>query len=138
LPHWPPAQAHALVLRVTRADRLYTGFDLSTLGAELKPDRVVTAADLARDDLALPEFYGTDMLLPEGKTPAHLGQAVAILIFHDFTRFRFAKSKLQLARSAHRRRSCTPCSMRCRAAADGRAGAQPRHQADWRDAYPVR
>ena len=23
-------------------------------------------------------------------------------------------------------------------AADGRAGAQPRHQADWRDAYPVR
>jgi hypothetical protein len=35
------------------------------------------------------------MLLPEGKTPAYLGQAVAILIFHDFTRFRFAKSRLQ-------------------------------------------
>ena len=95
MPHWPPAQGHALVLRVTKADRLYTGFDISTLGAELQPDRVVTAVDLARDDLALPEFYGTDMLLPEGKTPAYLGQAVAILIFHDFTRFRFAKSKLQ-------------------------------------------
>ena len=51
MPHWPPAQAHALVLRVTKADRLYTGFDISILGAELKPDRVVTAADLARDDL---------------------------------------------------------------------------------------
>jgi hypothetical protein len=95
MPHWPPAQAHALVLRVTKADRLYTGFDISILGAELKPDRVVTAADLARDDLALPEFYGIDMLLPEGKTPAYLGQAVAILIFHDFTRFRFAKEKLR-------------------------------------------
>src|SRR5262245_2264292 len=35
------------------------------------------------------------MLLPEGKTPAYLGQAVAILIFHDFVRFRFAKEKLQ-------------------------------------------
>jgi hypothetical protein len=91
MPHWPPAQAHALVLRVTKADRLYTGFDISTLGTDLKPDRVVTAADLARDGLALPEFYGTDMLLPEGKTPAYLGQAVAILIFHDFVRFRLPK-----------------------------------------------
>ena len=35
------------------------------------------------------------MLLPEGKTPAYLGQAVAILIFQDFARFRFAKDKLQ-------------------------------------------
>ena len=35
------------------------------------------------------------MLLPEGKTPAYLGQAVAILIYHDFARFRFAKEKLQ-------------------------------------------
>src|ERR1700761_6250761 len=51
MPHWPRAQAHALVLRVTKADRLYTGFDISTLGAELEPERVVTAADLARDGL---------------------------------------------------------------------------------------
>ena len=80
MPHWLPAQAHALVLRVTHADRLYTGFDISMLGTELKPDRVITAADLTRDGLALPEFYGTDMLLPEGKTPAYLGQAVAILV----------------------------------------------------------
>jgi CO/xanthine dehydrogenase Mo-binding subunit len=95
LPHWPQQQAHALMLRVTMADRLYTGFDLSMLGADLKPDRVVTAADLARDGLAFPDFYGTDMLLPEGKTPAYLGQAVAMVIFHDFARFRFAKEKLQ-------------------------------------------
>ena len=42
-----------------------------------------------------PHFYGDDMLLPEGQTPAYLGQAVAILIYHDFARFRFAKYKLQ-------------------------------------------
>jgi CO/xanthine dehydrogenase Mo-binding subunit len=95
MPHWPQQQAHALVLRTTLADRLYAGFDLSVLGSDLKPDRVVTAAELARDGLAFPAFYGEDMLLPTDKTPAYLGQAVAILIFHDFARFRFAKEKLQ-------------------------------------------
>ena len=97
LPHWPQQQAHSLVLRTTFADRLYAGFDLSILGNDLKPDRVVTAVDLARDGLGFPDFYGEDMLLPEGKTPAYLGQAVAMLIFHDFARFRFAKEKLQFS-----------------------------------------
>ncbi len=59
------------------------------------PDRVVTADDLAQDRLAFPAFYGNDMLLPTGKTPAYLGQAVAILIYHDLARFRFAKDVLQ-------------------------------------------
>ncbi len=95
MPHWPQQQSHALVLRTTRADRSYAGFDLSLLGGDLMPDRVVTATDLTRDGLAFPDFYGEDMLLPEGKTPAYLGQAVAILIFQDFARFRFAKEKLQ-------------------------------------------
>src|ERR1700730_8992023 len=96
MPHWPQQQSHALVLRVSMADRSYAGFDLSALGSELAPDRVVTAADLARDGLAFPDFYGEDILLPEGKTPAYLGQAVAILIYHDFARLRFAKEKLQI------------------------------------------
>jgi CO/xanthine dehydrogenase Mo-binding subunit len=95
MPHWPQQQSHALVLRVSMADRSYAGFDLSTLDSDLAPDRVVTAADLARDGIAFPDFYGEDMLLPEGRTPAYLGQAVAILIYHDFFRFRFAKGKLQ-------------------------------------------
>jgi CO/xanthine dehydrogenase Mo-binding subunit len=55
----------------------------------------VTAAELKRDALDFPKFYGEDVLLPEGQTPAYLGQAVAILIYQDFARFRFAKEKLQ-------------------------------------------
>ena len=61
MPHWPQQQGHALVLRVTKADRPYNGFDLSVLDPDLKPDRVVTAADLARDGLAFPDYYGDDM-----------------------------------------------------------------------------
>ncbi|MGB9097133.1 xanthine dehydrogenase family protein molybdopterin-binding subunit [Erwinia sp.] len=95
MPHWPQKQAHAFILRTTRADRLFAGIDLSLLGEDLQPDTLVTAAELARDGLAFPAFYGDDMLLPEGKTPAYLGHAVAILIYHDFARFRFAKDKLK-------------------------------------------
>jgi hypothetical protein len=95
MPHWPRQQAHALILRVTKADRRYAGFDLSLLGSDLKPDRIVTATDLKRDRLEFPIFYGEDVLLPEGQTPAYLGQAVAILIYQDFARFRFAKEKVQ-------------------------------------------
>jgi CO/xanthine dehydrogenase Mo-binding subunit len=95
MPHWPQQQAHAFILRVTQADKLFEGIDLSLLGDDLQPDRLVTAEDLARDGLAFPAFYGDDMLLPIGKTPAYLGQAVAILIYHDFARFRFAKDKLK-------------------------------------------
>lgn len=95
MPHWPNQQAHAFILRATKADRSFLGFDLSLLGDDLKPDRVISAADLARDGIAFPAFYGDDMLLPAGKTPAYLGHAVAILIYNDFARFRFAKDKLQ-------------------------------------------
>jgi CO/xanthine dehydrogenase Mo-binding subunit len=95
LPHWPDHQSHALILRATRADALYEGFDLARLGKQLAPDRVVTADDLQRDGVAFTDFYGEDMLLPAGKTPAYLGHAVAILIFHDFARFRMAKNTLQ-------------------------------------------
>ncbi|AMP04143.1 xanthine dehydrogenase family protein molybdopterin-binding subunit [Collimonas pratensis] len=95
MPHWPNQQAHAFILRATKADRSFLGVDLSLLGDDLKPDRVISAADLARDGIAFPAFYGEDMLLPAGKTPAYLGHAVAILIYNDFARFRFAKDKLQ-------------------------------------------
>jgi len=95
LPGWPATQSHAMLLRVTRADRLYDGFNLEVLGSELQPDRIVTAADLERDRVAFPTFYGADMLLPRGRTPAYLGHAVAILVWHDFARFRAAKTRLK-------------------------------------------
>ncbi|HBO82481.1 MAG TPA: aldehyde oxidase, partial [Cupriavidus sp.] len=95
MPHWPAQQSHAFIVRTTRADRTFDGIDLSLLGDDLKPDVVVTAADLERDGVTFPKFYGDDMLLPVGKTPAYLGHAVAILIYHDFARFRFAKDKLK-------------------------------------------
>src|SRR3546814_17129501 len=76
LPHCPDRQSHAFMLRATRADVLYEGVDLSRLGADLKPDRIVTAEDLARDKVAFTEFYGEDMLLPKGKTPAYLGHEI--------------------------------------------------------------
>src|SRR5215468_7213245 len=41
MPHWPQQQAHALALRATKADRRYAGFDLSMLGPDLEPDRIV-------------------------------------------------------------------------------------------------
>ena len=46
LPGWPREQAHAMLLRLTQADRIYAGFDLALLGDALKPDRIITAADL--------------------------------------------------------------------------------------------
>jgi CO/xanthine dehydrogenase Mo-binding subunit len=95
MPHWPQQQAHAFFVRATRTDRLFTGLDLALLDPDLKPDRIVTAEDLARDGLRFPDFYGDDMLLPAGKQAAYLGHAVAILIYHDFNRFRFAKNKVQ-------------------------------------------
>jgi CO/xanthine dehydrogenase Mo-binding subunit len=102
LPHWPQQQAHALLLRATLADRPYAGFDLSRLGDDLKPDRTVTAADLVRDGVRLPGFYGDDMLLPEGQVAAYLGQAVALLVYHDFARFRFAKDRLKSSKDVIR------------------------------------
>ena len=95
LPGWPDAQSHAMLLRTTRADSVYAGFDLSLLGDSLRPDRIVTAADLQRDGVAFPAFYGEDMLLPEGRTPAYLGHAVALLVWHDFARFRAGKNALR-------------------------------------------
>jgi CO/xanthine dehydrogenase Mo-binding subunit len=95
LPGWPAQQSHAMLLRVTQADRIYAGIDLAALGFDLMPDRIVTALDLQRDGVVFPEFYGADMLLPPGKTPAYLGHAVAVLIWRDFARFRAAKNALK-------------------------------------------
>jgi len=95
MPGWPAQQGHAMLLKTTKADRIYEGYDLGWLGAELQPDRIVTAADLAKDGIAWPEAHSPDPLLPPGKVPMFIGHPVAILIWSDFERFRQAKRKLQ-------------------------------------------
>ncbi|MBB2495356.1 xanthine dehydrogenase family protein molybdopterin-binding subunit [Aquipseudomonas ullengensis] len=95
MPGWPQRQGHALLLKATKADQLYAGLDLSMLSDELAPDRVVTAVDLARDGIAWPESHGPDPFLPEGQVPMFLGHPVAMLIWHDFERYRQAKKLLK-------------------------------------------
>ncbi len=95
MPHWPQQQAYALLLRITVADRLHEGYDLSMLAPDLQPDKIVTAKDLARDKLVLPEFYGAEPFLETGKQALYLGQPVAMLIYNDFGRFNSAKNALQ-------------------------------------------
>lgn len=95
MPGWPQQQGHAMLLKATKADRIYAGHDLSLLGADLQPDRIVTADDLKKDGIAWPEAHSPDPLLPPGQVPMFIGHPVAILIWNDFERFRKAKLKLQ-------------------------------------------
>jgi len=95
MPGWPQQQGHALLLKATKADQLYSGFDLSMLGAELQPDRIVTAADLKRDGISFPQGHDIDPFLPESQVPMFIGHPVALLIWKDFDRYRQAKNKLK-------------------------------------------
>ncbi|WP_095168495.1 xanthine dehydrogenase family protein molybdopterin-binding subunit [Pseudomonas sp. Irchel 3H3] len=95
MPGWPQQQGHAMLLKTIRADRIYEGFDLALLGADLQPDRIVTAQDLEQDGIVFPEDHAPDPLLPTGKVPMFIGHPVAILIWNDFERFRQAKNKLK-------------------------------------------
>ena len=98
MPHWPDTQAHAFIIRATRCDRRYQGIDLSALeAAGLAPDRVVTAEDMARDNIQVPEYYGPAFFLPAGETPLYLGYPVALCIYHDFARFAVAKARVRAA-----------------------------------------
>ncbi|MNO17596.1 Xanthine dehydrogenase molybdenum-binding subunit [compost metagenome] len=95
MPGWPQQQGHAMLLKTIRADHIYAGYDLSWLGAELQPDRIVTADDLEKDGIVFPEEHAPDPLLPAGKVPMFIGHPVAILIWNDFERFRQAKNQLK-------------------------------------------
>jgi CO/xanthine dehydrogenase Mo-binding subunit len=94
---WPQQQAHAFLLHATKADQTYDGIDLSALGEELKPDRLVLHEDLVRDGIAIPVpgFYGDVFLVPKGEVPRLLGQPVALLIYWDFARYDAAKRLLR-------------------------------------------
>jgi len=95
LPGWPRTTSHALLIRAADATHICTGMDLSRLSAAAKPAVVVTAADVARAGMRVPEFYAGDLLCPVGKTPLYLGQPVALLIFEDFDSFDQARLALR-------------------------------------------
>src|SRR6516164_559344 len=95
LPGWPANTSHAMLIRAADATHVYDGLDLSRLSGALKPAMVVTAADLARTGMRVPEFYAGDLLCPVGKTPLYLGQPVALLIFEDFDTFDQARLALR-------------------------------------------
>src|SRR6266566_4052506 len=84
-----------MLIRAADATHVYEGLDLSRLSGALKPAVVVTAADLARTGMRVPEFYAGDLLCPVGKTPLYLGQPVALLIFEDFDAFDQARLALR-------------------------------------------
>src|SRR6266566_7507145 len=84
-----------MLIRAADTTHVYDGLDLSRLSGALKPVVVVTAADLARTGMRVPEFYAGDLLCPVGKTPLYLGQPVALLIFEDFDAFDQARLALR-------------------------------------------
>lgn len=104
LPGWPTKQAHAFFIKATQADRTFEGVDLSILGPDMQPDRLILQEDLTGDGVAVPQpeglptdFYGQNFLVPKGHTPPLLGQPVALLIYHDFDKFEAAKRSLRFA-----------------------------------------
>src|SRR5881396_133833 len=95
MPGWPAKTSHAMLIRAADATHVYNGLDLSRLSGPLKPAVVVTAADLARTGMRVPEFYAGDLFCPVGTTPLYLGQPVALLIFEQFDAFDQARLALR-------------------------------------------
>ena len=106
LPGWPTQQAHAFFVKATDVEHAFENIDLSVLGPDLQPDRVVTHEDMEADGLRVPEmadlglgFYGQNFLLPKGQTAPLYGHPVALLLYHDFDRFEAAKRLLRFEKS---------------------------------------
>ncbi|WP_076542109.1 xanthine dehydrogenase family protein molybdopterin-binding subunit [Shewanella sp. UCD-KL21] len=95
IPSWPNHQHYALVIRASIANRVFLDFDISFLSKEMQPYEIITAEKLKQHNLALPEYFGDNMLLEKGKTPDYLGHEIAILLFDSFSAFNKAKGRIQ-------------------------------------------
>jgi CO/xanthine dehydrogenase Mo-binding subunit len=84
LPGWPAETHHALLVRSPNASHVYQGLDLDRIGKIAQPAAVITAQDIARIGVRVPEFYAGDLFCPPGTTPVYLGQPVALLVFNSF------------------------------------------------------
>tara|TARA_R110000851_G_scaffold278768_1_gene431980 strand:- start:115238 stop:118168 length:2931 start_codon:yes stop_codon:yes gene_type:complete len=101
---WTKAQSHAFFIKATDVERAFAGLDLSVLGSDLQPDRLLMHEDLERDGIQVPQlpdlgtgFYGTYFLVPKGQTAPLYGHPVALLVYKDFDRFEAAKRALRFA-----------------------------------------
>jgi CO/xanthine dehydrogenase Mo-binding subunit len=101
---WPAPEEHVFILRAPFADRVFAGVSTDFLPPEIRPKRVVTAADLKRDGIGIAEEdYPEGMyLVPEGERPDHLGQPVALLFFDDVHALQRARPRLLHAPEAIR------------------------------------
>ena len=96
LPGWPEQQGYAFMLKASDAEHRFEGIDLTALGQDLQPDKVLLQKDLAQHGLQAPNsmgkgFYGEHILLPVGATAPLLGHPVAILFYQNFDRYQAAK-----------------------------------------------
>ena len=96
LPNWPTKYRHALVVCAPFVDHIFDGLDLDQLPKELQPVVTITAADLARDAIGIAEedYPEGEYLVPAGKPPSYLGQAVAILLYDELTAYSRAKEQI--------------------------------------------
>jgi len=92
---WPDETDHAMLLFASQATRRFVGIDLGRLDPALRPDRVVTAEDLAAAGIRAKGYFTEDLLCPKGHTPAYLGQPVALLIFRGVEKFTAARQILR-------------------------------------------
>ncbi|MGI8853251.1 MAG: twin-arginine translocation signal domain-containing protein [Methyloceanibacter sp.] len=101
LPNWPTKYQHALVVCAPFVDHIFDGLDLDQLPKELQPIVTITAADLARDSIGIAEedYPEGEYLVPAGKPPSYLGQAVAILLYDELTAYSRAKEQIVWVRS---------------------------------------
>lgn len=96
LPDWPTKYRHALVVCAPFVDRIFEGLDLDQLPKEFRPVITITAADLARDAIGIAEedYPEGEYLVPAGKPPSYLGQALAILLYDELTAYYGAKEQI--------------------------------------------
>ncbi|MFW8565160.1 xanthine dehydrogenase family protein molybdopterin-binding subunit [Orrella sp. 11846] len=102
LPGWPKEQAHAFFIKATRIDKIFKEVNLSGLGPDLQPDRLLYHDDLKADGVHVPEpvdlgvgFYGLNFLVPQGTNASMYGHPVALLVYKDFEKFEAAKRQLR-------------------------------------------
>jgi CO/xanthine dehydrogenase Mo-binding subunit len=93
---WSGKLWYVLLLRATHADRPYLGLDKKVFPSkrpELRPAKIVTAQDLANDNVSVlwsdsQWKFGRHWLIPEGAVAEHVGQVIAILYYDSLSAHR--------------------------------------------------